>query len=132
MDCHEFKTELTRLTAGLLYFSESEYPLELLDWGVKTDAEVKDFIAGLHGNQFQVQELTSQDFFSRYVNGLQASGDAQMDSMAARVEEVEKFINTHATWCRVYRCGRIEVGVYIVMILPTSLVLVLKTISVET
>lgn len=132
MDSNEIKAELTRLTAGLLYFSESEYPLELLDWGAKTDAEVKQHIAGLHGNEFPVQEFTYRDFFSRYVNAQRASGEAQMDAMAARFEELEKFIDTQAPCCTVYRCGRIEVGIYIVMMLPDPSVLALKTISVET
>ena len=132
MNCNEIKDALTTLTAGLYYSTESDYPLELLDWGAKTDAEVKEHIAGLHGNAFPLQELSCSDFFSRYINALKSSGSAEMEAMARRFEELEKFIGTHAPCCAVYRCGRIEVGIYIVLMLPDPSVLVLKTMAVET
>lgn len=132
MDSNEIKTELTRLTAGLLYYSESEYPLELLDWGVKTGTGVKEHVAGLHGNEFPVQEITCSDFFSKTINALRQSGAVQMEDAAKRYEALEQFIGCHAQSSAVYRCGRIEVGIYIVMYLPEGNTLALKTISVET
>jgi len=132
MNSDEIKKALTALVEGLSFSSESDYPLELQDWGNKTDEQVKEAIAALHANGFPVQQISCGDFFSKTINALRQSGDAQMGEMAKRYEALEQFINCHAQSSAVYRCGRIEVGVYIVMRLPEGNLLVLKTISVET
>ena len=132
MNSDEIKKALAALVEGLSFSSESDYPLELQDWGNKTDEQVKEAIAALHANGFPVQQISCGDFFSKTINALRQSGDAQMGETAKRYEALEQFINCNAQSSAVYRCGRIEVGVYIVMRLPEGNLLVLKTISVET
>jgi Nuclease A inhibitor-like protein len=126
MDQTSLKKNLAELTHDLLYSSESDYPFEIIDWENKKPAELKATLAS------PVNEISAENFFSRYINILQTSDDAVRQADAPRYKKLKDFIISNAASVTVWRSGKIEVAIYIVITAKDDHLLALKTTSVET
>ena len=132
MDTTKFKKQLNVLTSHLLYSSESDYPFELLDWGKVEPDKIKLAIAAKHPAGSTLEAVPAKDFFSRYIHRQEMSDDEAMKDIAGRYKKLESFLLANAVDLIVWRCGRIEIGVYIVISLKNGHVLALKTTAIET
>lgn len=132
MDALQLKKQISELTSGLLYFSESEYPFELLDWdGLKPD-QVKNRILSGHPAGSAISEISTAEFFQKIIRNMHAGGDEAMSAVGARYQKLFDLIRQETSSSTVWRCGRIEIGIYIVMITKDDHCLVLHTTSIET
>ena len=129
MDTITFKKSLAELSKDLLYSSESDYPFEILDWGKKDPQSLKAMMATLPA---PVETVAVSDFFNRYIQKQEMSGDDIMKASGRRFNKLQSFIVSNSADVTVWRSGRIEVGIYIVITAKDGQVLVLKTISIET
>ena len=129
MDTSTFKKSLAELSKNLLYSSESDYPFEILDWGKKDAASLNAMMATWPA---PVEKVAFADFFNRYIQKQELSGDDVMKASGERLRKLQSFIANNSADVAVWRSGRIEVGIYIIITAKDGQVLVLRTISVET
>lgn len=132
MDITSFKKNLSALADQLYFSSESDYPFEILDWGNISDNDIQKQILVKHPGVAGTESLAASTFFGKCIRNAQASGDEQMKVVASRYEKLQAFIQENAASVEVLRCGKIEVGVYIVMRTKKNEVVVLRTTSIET
>jgi hypothetical protein len=132
MEISAFKNQLTKLTDGLFYMSESDYPFEFIELNNNNPEEIKKEIIELHPPDSPVETVKADDFFNKLIHSYLASGDDFLISTAKNYDKLYSFISNHATEVNIIRCGRIEVGIYIVIYLKREGVTVLKTTSIET
>ena len=132
MDTTKMKKQLSLLTSDLWYSSESDYPFELMDWGKMAPAAIRSAVAAKHSPGSAIETVPAKDFFSRYIRRQEMSDDEAMKAIAQRYKKLESFLLANAADITVWRCGRIEIGVYIVISLKNGHVLALKTTAIET
>jgi hypothetical protein len=132
MEITAFKNQLTKFTDGLFYMSESDYPFEFIDLNNTNPEEINNEIIALHPPDSPIETLNADDFFNKLIQAYLASGDDFLISTAKKYDKLYSFISNHATEVNIIRCGRIEVGIYIVIYLKKGGVTVLKTTSIET
>lgn len=126
MSAPVIQNNLHELTKDLLYSTESDYPFEVLDLGIKKPQDFKSSLAA------PVEEISTDHFFTRYINILKSSGDPVKEADADRYKKLQSFINSNAAATTVLRSGRIEIAVYIIITGNDGHSFALKTISVET
>lgn len=131
MDINAFKNSIVTSTNDLLYISESESPWVLEDLGHKTKEEIKRWISSLHNGEPAI-EVDAKDFFDRHITSQKMSGDEMMIVDADRYEQLYELLKSSSNEIQVWRCGKIQVGVYVVIITEDGQSLVLKTTSIET
>lgn len=133
MDTNSIKQSLLSMIKGLNYSSESDYPLTLLDWGKPGgEQEIKRSVLLHKGVQEPVFPMKAADFFNNHISRLRHSGDEQMMADAEKYKKLFDFLQANAASVDTWRCGKIEVGVYIIIHTKDDHVLVLQTTSVET
>ena len=126
------KKELGSLISGLLYYSESEYPLEWLDWGSQKPDQIKATIIARHPAGSPVEQVSTDDFFHKIIRNMNNSGDASMTAVGGRYKMLHDFIRANSSSTSVWRCGKIEIGIYVVMNTRDGHCFVLHTTSIET
>jgi len=131
MDITSIKRSLAELTRGLQYSSESDFPLQLSDWGQKSPAAIQKKIAQSCKNGKAVS-FDATEFFDRYIKRLERSSDAVVAAGGAGYKALQEFLLTNSSSLEVWRCGIIRVDIYIVMTTANGHVLVLKTTAIET
>ncbi|MEO5967474.1 MAG: nuclease A inhibitor family protein, partial [Ferruginibacter sp.] len=107
-------------------------PFEILDWKIKSMEELKQKISSLYPEEPHISTISGSDFFNKIIHNLQISGDEEMLAVADRYKNLQSFIIDNSTEVSVLRCGKIQVGVFIVILTKSSEFIVLKTIAVET
>lgn len=132
MALHSIKKTLASLAGGLLYPSESDFPFEILDWGRKSDEEVSSAVIASSGGAQPVETVSCADFFDATIHNLRTGGDEPSKRAALRYQELQSFIAGKASSCYVCRCGKVRVGIFVVMRFKDEHVLVLKTTAIET
>lgn len=132
MNTSQFSQQLTGLIKGLYYMSESDYPFEILNWGSIEKNELRKHISNIKDYGDMIENLSSNDFFNKIISNLKASGDESSIAMAKQYEKLFDVINRKTNQLKVWRCGRIEVDIYITMELQCGETLALKTVSIET
>lgn len=126
----DIKNKLTALTTGLYFMSESDYPFKVLDWGLKNKDEIKKAVSSLHNDITPVILIPARDFFEKIISNLEISDDEISKSFSIKYRDLYNFILENKFDCYVLKCGKIEVGVYV--IIETETVFVLNTTSIET
>ena len=132
MTISTIKKELGQLINGLLFFSESEYPFQLLDWGSQKPDQVKAAIISRHPAGSPVEQIAADDFFHKIIRNMNNGGDENMMKIGKRYAAMQEFIHTNLSSASIWRCGKIEIGIYIVMNTKDGHCLVLHTTSIET
>ncbi len=123
MQDNEILAQLKEKTEGLYFLSESDYPFETLQWGSQDITD--DFLRNLpaENSQAAVEEASFEDFYQKYAVTLQ-----QADSYRPAFD----VLRNNLTDLRVYRVGRVNIGVYMVGKSDEGNWLGLSTRSVET
>lgn len=129
MTTKEITDRLTQLSKGLLFPSESEYPLEPFNWKsatlnrktilTQTGKPVKTPITEISLEEFFAPVVTDQDWF-----------EDEDRKIAQRFRDLQTAIATLEN-VQVFRLGKVKIDVYIVGAIRNDLV-GLKTTVVET
>ncbi|HPH85234.1 MAG TPA: nuclease A inhibitor family protein [Ferruginibacter sp.] len=132
MNTITIRKSLTTLTEGLTYSSESDYPFEILDWGKLKEAAIKEHIAGLHATSSAPEQVPVDAFFKKYIHNLELSGDPDMNKLVLRYKKLRDFLADKSLHIQLWRCGKIQVGIYFVVSSQDGNLVVLKTTAIET
>ncbi len=115
----EIVAQLKEKTAGMYFMSESDYPFEAIEWGTQDITD--DFLRGLPGEKPEsaVEQQRFEDFYQKYA-GRENYGPV-LDALQNNLTDL-----------RVYRVGRVDIGVYLVGRSAEGNWLGLSTRSIET
>src|ERR1051325_2269286 len=99
---------LKRLTEGLSYQSESDYPVEpYAREAGKGAPSAEEFAAGREGEDAAVRELDFDSFFSNATQG-QDWQDEEARARAKRFQALVEFLKSNLKDIKVYRVGGVE------------------------
>ena len=129
MTAKEITDRLTKLSKGLLFPSESEYPLELVTWESVTLTPETILTRSLKPSDTAIESTTLEDFFAPVVTDEDWFEDEDR-AIAQRFRDLQTAIATLES-VQVFKVGKVEIDVYIVGAIGPDLV-VLKTTVVET
>ena len=101
-------------TEGLLYMSESDYPIEAIRWdgSEQLSPEYLRKAAGADSSA-KVEESTLVEFFRVPAGEQEWKNDAQL-AEAKRYQRLRSLLEENLTGIKVYRVGEINIGVYMV------------------
>lgn len=132
MNIHQLQQKLSELTKDLFYMSESDYPFEIQTWQNVTSDDIKKHIAGLKDYGGVFETLPAHDFFKKIIDNLSNSGEEVLVQIAKRYEKLYDFLKGNSDTVKIWRCGRIEIDIYIVILKANQPTTVLRTTSIET
>jgi hypothetical protein len=132
MKKNSFKSTLEKLCHNLYYSSESNYPFEVLSWGKIDVLEIERKITVLHPVGNLPEPFDLDDFFNKCIRNVMIGGGDRPELVAQQYRNLADFIHSNTKKSILYRCGKIQVGIYIVLITEEGKVFVLKTTSIET
>ncbi|MEC5143248.1 nuclease A inhibitor family protein [Chitinophaga sp. 212800010-3] len=117
---------------GILYYSESENPLTIEQWGPLPVAEVTGKIAAQHQVEPNViKPISPADFFNE-VERAPDPNDAPIVENAQRFKALHQFLNEHFTGIQVIRVENgTSIPVYIVCHQPDGTCVALATTAIE-
>lgn len=123
---------LTTLISDLYFISESDYPFTIEELYEKDFSQIEKNILSRYEPHSKLIRIETLDFFNRIINNFEASEDELSQSFAKKYKELYQFIIQACTSSLVLKCGKIEVGVFIVLEFKNGKFTLLKTISIET
>jgi thymidylate kinase len=126
------KSRLTNLISDLYFMSESEYPFTIEELHEKDFSQIEKNILSKYEPESKLIRIETTDFFNRIINNFETSEDELSKSFAKKYKDLYQFIIQDCTSSLVLKCGKIEVGVFIILELKNGSFTSLKTISVET
>jgi DNA modification methylase len=126
------RSQLITLISGLYFMSESEYPFTIEELHENNFSQIEKNILSKYEPQLKLKRFETSDFFNRIINNFEISEDELSQSFARKYKELYQFIIQSCKSSIVVNCGKIEVGVFIIMEFKNESFAVLKTISVET
>jgi len=126
------KSRLTNLISDLYFMSESEYPFTIEELHEKDFSQIEKNILSKYEPESKLIRIETTDFFNRIINNFETSEDELSKSFAKKYKDLYQFIIQACTSSLVLKCGKIEVGVFIILELKNGSFTLLKTISVET
>ncbi len=126
-------SQLSALTEGLLYYSESEYPFIIEQLDITQATELPDKLASLAQRSIDMQRtVTAEDFFSGMCR-ISDPNDALMKVNAEKAGALWQFLQQHLNTIKVTRVeGNTEVLIFITGFSPEGYCVMLRTTSIET
>lgn len=127
----ELLEELKGATRGLLFMSESDYPLEVFEW---TTAEpTREFLRKLAGkdSSAEVETQGAREFFRASVSEADWKGEAEL-ATARKFQKLLRLLEATLSDLKVYRVGTIDINVYVAGRAPSGNWLGVSTRVVET
>ncbi|HET6149151.1 MAG TPA: nuclease A inhibitor family protein [Polyangia bacterium] len=111
----ELVRDLERLTEGLLFMSESDFPLAVVLWRQPGGNPNARRLAALTGEPHPdlAQVMTVDEFFANAATP-RPWHDAEEQTIVRRYAGVVHFLKTRLTGVRVFRFGRITIHAYVV------------------
>ncbi|MDQ1524342.1 MAG: hypothetical protein QOE47_2266 [Pyrinomonadaceae bacterium] len=105
---------LTEATRGLLYMSESDYPIEVIRWdgSEQLSLEYVRKVAGVDSS-VRVEETTLAEFFRVPAGEQEWKNEAQL-AEARKYQRLRQLLEDNLTGIRVYRVGDINVLILVV------------------
>lgn len=124
---------ITKLLLGVLYFTESESPFKVTDWGKITPAELLQKIAiEYHAYPSNIKQIDQIAFFEHLISKIDPS-DTPMVENALKIAALHTFLKQNLSNISVIRVeGASRIPVLITGYLPDGTCLVLETFAVET
>jgi hypothetical protein len=103
---------LREATRGLTFMSESDYPLEVFNWGAAEPTH--EFLRGLTGeaSDTPVETKTATDFFRVAASEPNWKGSEELVT-ARRFQTVQRLLEQNLTDVKVFRVGSINIPVYV-------------------
>lgn len=132
MQLNTLLENLTNKINGILYYSESEYPLTIETWGQLPVAETTGKIATRHQVEPNVvKTISPTDFFSQ-VERAPDPNDAPIVENAQKFKALHQFLKEHFTDIQVVRVeDGTSIPVYIVCHQPDNTCVALVTTAIE-
>lgn len=130
MGNESIKNGLERVTTGMVYISESDFELDVQDWGQFDESDASKKISQFSGTD-KIETVATEAFFGKTINSLDPS-DEFAASLAKQYEELRKYLQNNFKEVKVYRSGKIQVHIFIACVTETRECFVVHTISVET
>ncbi len=131
ISAHELRAQLEEATQDLWWSSESDYPVSVV-W--RSPAEVNvDLVRQLAGCDADapIQVVEVEDFFARAM--ISQSWHTREDkAQIAQLKKLKVLLTQSLAHLQAYRCGEIEVSVYIMGVAPDGSVAGVKTVLIET
>ncbi|MCM0590663.1 MAG: nuclease A inhibitor family protein [Gloeotrichia echinulata IR180] len=132
MSNNQIKEQLNVASDGLLFMSESDYPLEPFLWEVTAPATSEKVLQQTHqSNDTPLQVVTVDDFFSVATTPEDWYGDEETETVT-RYQKLVHILKQNLSNLQVYRLGKIEIDVYVVGETPTGNLAGLSTKVIET
>ena len=125
--------ELREATRGLLFMSESDYPLEVVRWEGVAAQPAPDFLRGLtgHADSEPVETQSAAEFFR--VAAAEAEWKSEDELTTARkFRALVRLLEENLSGLTVFRVGTVNVPVYVVGRSPSGAWLGVSTRVVET
>ena len=129
MTAQEISDRLSQLADGLLFPSESEYPLEPFVWESTTLSSENILERSLQPSDTTIEAIALEDFFAPVVTDEDWFEDEDR-AIAQRYRDMQGLIATLKN-AQVFKVGKIEIDVYIVGAIGPDLI-GLKTTVIET
>ncbi|MFN9061295.1 MAG: nuclease A inhibitor family protein [Pseudanabaena sp.] len=129
MTAQEISDRLSQLADGLLFPSESEYPLEPFVWESTTLSSENILERSLQPSDTTIEAIALEDFFAPVVTDEDWFEDEDR-AIAQRYRDMQGLIATLEN-VQVYKVGKVEIDVYIVGAIGPDLI-GLKTQVIET
>jgi hypothetical protein len=123
--------ELRDATRGLLFMSESDYPLEVFKWG--SAEPTLEFLRGLAGKDSSAPVETQEagEFFRAAASEPEWKGESEL-AVARRYKALLRLLESNLSDLKVYRVGLIDMNVYVAGRAPSGNWLGVSTRVVET
>lgn len=132
MKTSSFPEMLAEKISGILYITESEYPLTLEEWGVIPPASLPEKIAAQHQVTENVLKTIAAPVFFRQIEQSADPNDAPIAANAAKFKALYQFLQENLSDLLV---TRVETGtsipVYITGFLSDANCIVLHTTAIE-
>jgi hypothetical protein len=131
ISAHELKVQLEDATQDLWWSSESDYPVSVV-WHPPAEinaAQVRQLV-GCDGDTL-IQVVEVEDFFARALMP-QSWHTSEDKAQLAQLKKLKGLLTQSLAHLEVYRCGEVEISVYVIGIAPDGSVAGIKTILVET
>lgn len=125
---------LKQAVDNLLWLSESDYPIDILEWTVSEEQPftVETLLqATHHSSDCPVQQLTLESLFQPLMQEQDWFGPEE-HQMAQRFQALYQLLQEHLSEIQVYRIGTVEVDIYIVGKVTPIRLIGLHTRLVET
>ncbi|MBB6239506.1 hypothetical protein HDC90_004159 [Pedobacter sp. AK013] len=124
---------ITKLLVGVLYFTESESPFKVADWGKIPPAQLLQKIAAqYHSAPSNLKQLDHVTFFNHLISKVDAS-DAPMVENARKIALFYASLKQNLSNIQVIRVeGSNSIPVLITGYLPDGSCVVIETLAVET
>ncbi|MFN5613381.1 MAG: nuclease A inhibitor family protein [Pseudanabaena sp.] len=129
MTAQEISDRLSQLADGLLFPSESEYPLEPFVWESTTLSSENILERSLQPSDTTIEAIALEDFFAPVVTDEDWFEDEDLE-IANPLRDLQKAIATLEN-AQVFKVGKVEIDVYIVGAIGPDLI-GLKTTVIET
>jgi hypothetical protein len=126
------KLQLTSLISDLYFMSESEYPFTIEEVKETNINQIENYILSNHDAADAISRFETADFFEKIIRNFELADDDISQSFSKKYKDLQEFIIDTCKSSSVLKCGKIEVGVYIILELKNGSFILLKTISVET
>ncbi|WP_025144004.1 nuclease A inhibitor family protein [Pedobacter jeongneungensis] len=124
---------ITKLLLGVLYFTESESPFKVDDWGKITSAELLQKIAiEYQASPSSLKQIDQIAFFEHLISKVDPS-DAPMVENAHKIAACYAFLKQNLSNITVIRVeGASRIPVLIAGYLPDGTCIVIETFAIET
>ena len=127
----EIIDRLTQATTDLLWSSESDYPFEIVTWAQATAITPEALFSDLIADHRTIESTTIADLFAPVITVEDWYEEAEL-AQVKRYQILLQSIESTLSEIQVFRVGETEIAIYIVGKTPTSDIIGLKTLSVET
>ncbi|KIA96634.1 hypothetical protein OC25_02620 [Pedobacter kyungheensis] len=126
-------TTITKLLVGVMYFSESESPFKVADWGKIPPAALQQEIASRYQSALSDLKQVDHTAFFNHITSKVDAADTPMVENARKITELHNFIRQNLSNIQVTRVeGSSKVPIIITGYLPDGSCLAIETFAVET
>jgi len=134
LSSNAFIPKLQELSSDLFYISESDYPLEPVQFEYSgTWPLTGTAIVTLTGQAPDTKvEIVALDYFFRNLTQDSPDNDEDINNMAQRFRELQAYLQQQLQEVKVYRLGQREIQAYILGKISDNQIAGLKTTVIET
>lgn len=133
MENATFISGISTVIDGALYFSESENPFSVSDWGAADPAALAEKIAAEHAvTTANLRQIDAAAFFERISNSTDPSDEVLVQN-ASKLKNLYQYLHDNLSNIQVTRVeGNSRVPIIITGYLPDNTCIAIQTAAIET